>query len=219
MAAAGAAESKTAPKYKLTYFNGKGLAEISRLLFHAAGVEFVDHRVEQDEWKTGVLKAASPWGQMPILEVNGKSFGQSAAIQRYIAREHGLFGSSDLEGLAIDSFYEALLDARTKFQEARFIKDEAEKKVKLAAYFKDVFPVWGTKFTAVLNANNEGKSWLVGSKISLADIALYHQLTYANEIDETHSLLNAFPALQALMARVAAQPGIAAWLAKRPATW
>ena len=32
------------PKYKLNYFNGKGLAEVSRLLFAYAGVEYEDNR-------------------------------------------------------------------------------------------------------------------------------------------------------------------------------
>ena len=33
-------------KYSLHYFNGRGRAEISRLIFAAAGVEFNDHRIE-----------------------------------------------------------------------------------------------------------------------------------------------------------------------------
>jgi hypothetical protein len=34
--------------YTLHYFNGRGRAEISRLIFAAAGVEYTDHRIE--EW-------------------------------------------------------------------------------------------------------------------------------------------------------------------------
>ena len=32
--------------YKLHYFNGRGRAEISRLIFAAAGVNYDDHRIE-----------------------------------------------------------------------------------------------------------------------------------------------------------------------------
>jgi glutathione S-transferase len=34
------------PSYKLYYFNAKGRAEVSRLLFVAAGVKYEDVRVE-----------------------------------------------------------------------------------------------------------------------------------------------------------------------------
>jgi glutathione S-transferase len=33
------------PNYTLHYMNGRGRAEISRLLFAAAGVEYTDHRI------------------------------------------------------------------------------------------------------------------------------------------------------------------------------
>ena len=37
-------------KYKLTYFNAKGRAEMTRLLFAAKGVEFEDCRLNSEEW-------------------------------------------------------------------------------------------------------------------------------------------------------------------------
>ena len=35
---------------KLTYFNGRGRAEVSRLILAHAGVEYEDKRVEFSEW-------------------------------------------------------------------------------------------------------------------------------------------------------------------------
>ena len=34
------------PKYTFNYFNGRGRAEITRLIFAAADVEFIDNRIE-----------------------------------------------------------------------------------------------------------------------------------------------------------------------------
>jgi len=36
--------------YKLYYFNGRGRAELSRLIFAQAGVQYEDARVEQADW-------------------------------------------------------------------------------------------------------------------------------------------------------------------------
>ena len=39
------------PEYKLTYYNGKGLAELPRLLFVYAGVQYEDNRMkDRDEF-------------------------------------------------------------------------------------------------------------------------------------------------------------------------
>ena len=44
------------PHYKLHYFNLRGRAELARLIFAQAGVEFEDVRFERSEWPT--LKAS-----------------------------------------------------------------------------------------------------------------------------------------------------------------
>ena len=36
--------------FELVYFNASGRAEVSRLIFHAAGQQFVDTRIEMADW-------------------------------------------------------------------------------------------------------------------------------------------------------------------------
>lgn len=38
------------PNYTLYYFNGRGRAEICRMMFAAAGVKYTDKRFEFSEW-------------------------------------------------------------------------------------------------------------------------------------------------------------------------
>lgn len=39
------------PSYKLTYFNIKGLAEPIRFLLNYGDVDFVDERMNEEDWK------------------------------------------------------------------------------------------------------------------------------------------------------------------------
>jgi len=42
-------------KYTLVYFDGRGRAEVSRILFELAGVEYEDKRIKGEDW--GKLKS------------------------------------------------------------------------------------------------------------------------------------------------------------------
>lgn len=92
--------------YKLYYFNMRGRAEPARFLFHLAGVAYEDVRIERDDWPkhkegthfhthsmmiTALYEPCSemPWGQVPVLEVDGKKMGQSAAIYQFLAKQFG----------------------------------------------------------------------------------------------------------------------------------
>ena len=67
-------------KYTLNYFNGRGRAEIIRLIFAAAGVEFTDNRIE--DWPR--TKAETPIGQVPYLEIDDIKLPQSLSIARFV---------------------------------------------------------------------------------------------------------------------------------------
>ena len=38
------------PEFKLMYFNSRGRAEATRMLFELGGIDYEDFRIEQDEW-------------------------------------------------------------------------------------------------------------------------------------------------------------------------
>ncbi|KAJ8021969.1 Hematopoietic prostaglandin D synthase [Holothuria leucospilota] len=78
--------------FKLTYFDVRGRAEPIRYLFALAGVEYEDKRLTSEEWKK--LKPNTPFGGLPILEVDGKVLGQTQAICRHVAHMHDMRRSS-----------------------------------------------------------------------------------------------------------------------------
>ena len=71
-------------QYKLTYFAIRGRGEPIRLLLVEAGQEFTDERVQFADWPA--LKPSTPFGQLPVLEVQheGRGFkiAQSITIRR-----------------------------------------------------------------------------------------------------------------------------------------
>jgi Glutathione S-transferase, N-terminal domain len=53
--------------YRLHYFDGRGRAEMIRLIFVQAGQKFEDVRFTFDEWPA--LKSQMPLGQAPVLGI------------------------------------------------------------------------------------------------------------------------------------------------------
>ena len=203
-----------APKPAVYYFNGRGRAELTRLLFAEAKIAFDDVRIEGKDWPA--LKGGAPFGQMPYLKVGNVLIAQSNAMQRYAARQGKLYGATELEAAQIDMIAEGVTEAVTPFATAIFGKDEAEKKAKIEEYFKDAFPKYAAFLTALLKANNGGASWFVGATCTYADIAVYSALGWVRSVNAEP--FKAFPELSALIDRVEARPNIAAWVKARPVT-
>lgn len=57
------------------------------------------------------------YGQVPILEVNGKHLSQTQSICRYLARKFNLTGANDWEAAACDE----IVDGASDFGQCRFI--------------------------------------------------------------------------------------------------
>ena len=53
-----------------------------------------------------------PFGQMPVLEIDGEKIAQSSAICRYLAKLVGLGSDNEFESMQIDSVVESFNDLR-----------------------------------------------------------------------------------------------------------
>nr|QIJ45839.1 glutathione S transferase Sigma 5 [Meteorus pulchricornis] len=198
-------------RYKLTYFNVMGLGEPIRFLLSYGGHEFEDIRVEREiEWPK--MKASTPFGQLPILEIDGKPFAQTLPICHYLAKHMNLIGITDLDTLQIDAIAAALADLRK--QVAIFYREpnaEIKDKVKKQTV-KTTVPFFMDKFEELAKKNG---GYLHGGQLSYADLfftAIYDSLENACTVDITENR----PTLKALRARVLDIPRIKVWLEKRP---
>ena len=122
------------PTYKLYYFNMKARAELARLIFAQAGVQYQDVRIEFAKWPD--LKPTMPFGQMPVLEVDETRITNSFVIARYLAEEFGLAGSNSLENSQLAGIAGAINDLFNELTKAHFEKNE-EKKAELQKTFME----------------------------------------------------------------------------------
>lgn len=211
--------------YKLSYFNGKGLAEQTRLLFAATGTAFEDHRVTYATHPDGTrntpefdaLKPVLPMGQLPVLYVTKdgatSALPQSKAIERYLARELGLFGASAEQGAVIDAVAEVVVDIKSKFNAAK--ADEAKK----AAFFGAGGDLQTLLSYIERTSSAHSAGFTIGDKLSLADLIIYHLFTIwftGADKEAAHAVLNsAAPTVAAALAKTSANEGLAKWEAER----
>ncbi|VDI23890.1 prostaglandin-H2 D-isomerase / glutathione transferase [Mytilus galloprovincialis] len=160
-------------KFKISYFDIKGRAELPRLVFAAAGKEFDDERISGDKWTA--FKPKTPYGQMPVLTVDNKTMiNQTGAIIRYLAREFGLYGSNNMENTKCDIIIETVFDLYSAVIKQHLEKDEAIKEELAKKFSTEVLPQFFTYLCKLLKEN--GGKFLVGSKLTVADMAVFDML-------------------------------------------
>jgi glutathione S-transferase len=96
-------------RFKLTYFDfDGGRGEPIRIAFHAAGVDFEDHRISFDEFMK--TRDDMRFTCAPELEVDGVTVTQSNSMLRYVGKLAGLYPEDDLQGLYCDETMDAVED-------------------------------------------------------------------------------------------------------------
>ncbi|KAL5018476.1 hypothetical protein ScPMuIL_004198 [Solemya velum] len=205
-------EEMRASGYTLTYFDGKGRAEMIRMALVLGGLEYKDVRVGFPEWPA--LKPTLPLGMMPVLEVDGKIMSQTLAILRYVGRECGLYGKNSWEQAEVDCHLDTLYDIFVTH--GRFIQEQdlEKKKKAMIAHRDEAVPKIVGIMEKALTDNSNGKGFLVGSSLTIADIALYSILDYPQEV--YGFTLDKFPKVAAHRKMIESMPKIASYFKTRP---
>ncbi|KAJ2940386.1 hypothetical protein O0L34_g63 [Tuta absoluta] len=200
------------PKYVLTYFNVKALAEPSRLLLSYGGQEFEDRRIERENWEK--VKPNYPFRQLPVLEIDGKEYAQSISIARYLGHKFGLAGANLEEDLEIDQAVDFFNDIRLKAVASMYEEDPELKKKKFEENIKN--NGWMLdKLNEIITKNN---GHLACGKLTWADFVfagIYDALKYVMQSPE---LDTKFPAFKKLQDTVYSLPRVKEFADKAPKT-
>jgi len=97
-------------RLKLTYFNGRGRAELIRFILAQADVAYEDVRLTKEEWPR--YKELMPFGVIPAWqeEESGLLMGHSISIARYLANKYNLAGRGELEKARADFLVSFIVD-------------------------------------------------------------------------------------------------------------
>lgn len=202
------------PTYKLYYFNGRGRAEVSRLIFAVADQKYEDIRYEHDQWPSH--KAEMPLGQMPVLEVDGTKLPQSPAIARFLAKQFQLAGKDNLEQAKVDAVGDTIQDLVTPFIPSRVEQDQTKKEELTKKYFAEELPKHLQNLENLAKLYSDGGPFFVGNTITWVDLLSYDLFETFLGFDA--NCLNDHAWLKQHRVEVEKQPKIAEYLNNRPKT-
>ncbi|XP_037074598.1 hematopoietic prostaglandin D synthase-like [Pollicipes pollicipes] len=196
---------------RLLYFMSAGRAEPVRWILALKGVDYEDHRiVKETEWAE--YKPDMPWGQVPVLYVNGEPLAQTVAICRYLAELHHLKPATPRLCARADEVAESVSDLTNKAAEVRRASEPDRKAALRAAFLDSRLPAFLQQLEPKLVENE----FLCGAEVCWADIYLATMLETIGAICGVADPSVGFPRTAALVSRVRQIPAIAAWIARRP---
>ncbi|ETV90173.1 hypothetical protein, variant [Aphanomyces invadans] len=147
---------------ELVYFDETWRAEAIRLLLAYGNKSFEDTRLSFPAYSAAKPTLGLPFGQLPVLRTNGKTYAQSIAIARYVAKEVGLYPTDNLDALEVDSVVDAIVEMTNVFVDAvHSMKGEDHLKASIVPINEKIFP----RILAGLEARLVGPYFL-GDKIS-----------------------------------------------------
>ncbi|KAF8364325.1 hypothetical protein PRIPAC_91248 [Pristionchus pacificus] len=209
------------PAYRLVYFDKRGRAEAIRQLFVVAGIDFVDDRVTDGEWKAA--KHRTPFQQLPILDVDGILLGQTHAIIRFLAKKFGYAGRSALEEAIIDSLSERYSDFFDDISPwvvvvEGYAKGDEKTSVIFQRHLREsvLYPAALTFFECIDMFLKKANGFLVGTNLSYADLLITEGIAQIAEMEPR--ILDGHKRIDEYVRRIRKHPRLKEWIADRPVT-
>ena len=158
------------PNYKLTYFDFPGgRGEPIRIAFHAAGIDFEDHRISFDEFLQ--TRQQMRFNCAPVLNIDGVEVTQSNAMLRYVGKQAGLYPDDATQALYCDEAMDAAEDLLHQIVYTFGLEGDA-----LKAARQKLVDGWLTIFVKGLGEVLErGGDYIADNRLTVADLKVYVQ--------------------------------------------
>ena len=158
------------PKYTLHYFGGNGRAVIARALLTYVKADWTNAIIKKEDWPKIKTSGLCEYEQVPVLEVDGRKYCESHAINLYLAQVFDLMGKDAEENYQITNLLMAFDDFMGPIWGA-FLCPEETKKPELKKKAEDKLRFFFGKFEKKYIDLGKGKYFL-GDKFTLADIVV-----------------------------------------------
>ena len=158
------------PKYTLHYFGGNGRAAIARAILTYVKADWTNDIIKREDWPKIKTSGLCEYEQVPVLEVDGRKYCESHAINLYLAQVFDLMGKDVEENYQITNVLMAFEDFMKPIGEVRHNQDETKKeelKKKAEEKLKFFFGKFEKKYVDL----GKGK-YFMGDKFTLADIVI-----------------------------------------------
>ena len=193
-------------EYTLYGFAQSGNAYKPALALQLAGADWSPRFVDYFGGETGTAeyRAINIMGEAPVLEHRGRRLSQSGVILDYLADTLQRFGWRDdderreiLRWLLFDNHKLTSYTATYRFMRA--LAENPDPAV-MAEFGKRAQAAW-----AILDAHLEGRDFVVGERLTIADISLCGYLFFDDEIGVDWPATH--PNIARWLGRIAATPG------------
>ena len=196
-------------------------AEVSRIALFMGGIEFNDRRIDSEEFQrvksNGCLddRTLIPFGQLPVLVVNGVSVAQTGGIARFCGKLADLYPKDDdFLAAQIDQFIDFQTDI---FSLISFSGKDVSEKQKLLNREELVAGELKTKLKMLEDNLSDSGSWSVGSNMSIADLALWRNMGWlvSGTIDGIpKNVLNEFQKIKGICSLVDEHREVVEWMSR-----
>ncbi|MEI8156530.1 MAG: glutathione S-transferase family protein [Burkholderiales bacterium] len=202
------------PQLKLSYFDFHGgRAEPIRLALAIGGIAFEDHRFTFPEFAE--VRKTVPFGQVPVLHVDGVQVTQSDAMLRYAGKLSGLYPTDTYQALLCDEVAYVVEEASVKLGPSFSMKGDEQKAARVALV-NGSMPKYLGWLQSQLAAH--GGEYFADNRLTVADLKVFVDVRGLNSgrLDHvpTDLVEQVAPALNAHMQRIAQLPAVVAYYAK-----